>query len=530
MQQLIDQFFQMARSMWRFRWYAIVVAWLVCLGGWYFLSKVPNTYEASATVYVDTDTVLRPLLRGLTVEVDVSEKLGLMTRQLLSRANLERVIQMTDLGHAAMSGREQDELLADIRNRVTLQEMHAVRQRGGRNPDLYVISFRHQSPETARRVVEALVSTFVDDTTGDQRARTDMAQQFLDRQIADYETRLIDAEDRLREFKRRNVDALPDQEANFYARLTAARTNLEAVELSLREANFRRNELRRQLDSTPSTQRGLGLDGAPIQSPTEERLLALETRLDELLLRFTDNHPDVVATRNSIAVLEQQLARETEGGGSSRGRSSVANPLHQQLRMALGEVEAEIAALQVRRDEFRTRVSALQQQIETLPQVEAELQRLDRDYEIVREQYNTLVARRESARISEDVEQAGQDVRFRVIEPPRTPIGPVSPPRAKLSAGILLAGVAAGAGVAFLLMQLFPVVHGRRMLHELTGRPVFGAVSRVWSPAALWKTRIDLAGFALLALLMVPAFGLALYMQITGRSLMAAVAALGGFS
>ncbi|ACL73469.1 lipopolysaccharide biosynthesis protein [Thioalkalivibrio sulfidiphilus HL-EbGr7] len=528
MQKLIEKLLLLIRGMWRFRWYGILVAWLVCIAGWYGLSKVDNVYEASATVYVDTDSMLRPLLRGLAVDINVGEKLGLMSRQLLSRPNLEKVIRMTDLDHGATTPAAQERILQDLTRNVNLQQTHAARPLAPRSPDLYVISSRHKDPEMARRIVEALLSTFVDETAGERRQRSDVAQQFLVQQIAEYESRLVEAEDRLREFKREHIDVLPDQEANYYGRLQAARSNLEAVELALREANFRRDELRRQLEGTPSTQRGLSADGALVQTPTEERLLTLQRRLDELLLRFTENHPDVVQTRRSIEALEVQRDRELSGIDPASSSSAVANPLHQQLRLALGEVEGEIAALRVRRDEFSTRVQRLQQQLEIIPQVEAELRRLDRNYEIYRDQYNSLVARRESARISEDVEQTGQDVRFRVIEPPRTPATPIFPGRLKFSAAILLMGLGAGAGVALLMSQLFPVVHGRRMLGDLSGRPVFGAVTRVLTPRARWMMRLDFAAFATVIALMIPAFLMAVYMQLTGRSLMAAVTSLGG--
>lgn len=527
MQELIHNLLVLMRGMWRYRWHGMLVAWVACVGGWYALSKVDNVYQASSTIYVDTDSLLRPLLSGLAVDVNITDKLGLMSRQLLSRPNLERVIQMTDLDHGVTSVQDEERILGDLRGGVTLQQTHAGQTRGGRNPDLYVITAQHKDPVMARRIVEALLSTFMDDTAEDRRERSDQAQQFLERQIADYEARLVEAEDRLREFKREHIDALPEQESTYYSRLQGARSNLEAVELALREANFRRESIRQQMQETPSRQRGRGADGSRIQTPTEDRLHALQTRLDELLLRFTDSHPDVVETRRSIEALEAQVEREFAVDLDS-GTGGVTNPLHQQLRLALGEVEAEIAALQVRRDEFRARVQALQQQLETLPQVEAQLQQLDRNYEIYREQYNALVARRESARISEDVEQAGQDMRFRVIEPPRTPVVPVHPRRVVYSAGILLGGLGVGAGLALLLAQAFPVVYGRRMLQELSGRPIFGAVSRVSSPGMRFKTRLELMTFSIVLILMVPAFLLAVYMQLTDRGLLAAVTSLGG--
>lgn len=529
MQQLIEQLLVYIRGMWRFRWVALVTAWLICVLGWYGLAKVPNVYESEAVVYVDTASLLRPLLRGLTVDVDVSQKLGLMSQHLLSRPNLEQVMRTTDLDHDVKTQNEFEAVLFELQRNISLQQSHAVRPSRPSSPDLYTISARHNNAETARRIVQALLDTFVKDAAGDQRTRSETAQQFLDQQIKEYESRLTDAEKRLQEFKRQNINLLPEQEASFYQRLQAARSNLEGVELALREASFRRQALQQQLQGTPSGQRAVTAEGTLAQTPTEERLLALQRRLDELLLRYTTEHPDVIEAQRSIEQLETQRVQEEQSiAQGTAGSGSIPNPLYQQLRASLGGVEAEIAGLQVRRQEFASRVENLQRQIETLTKVEAELQTLNRNYQIYRDQYNSLVTRRESARISEDVEQSGEDVKFQIINPPRTPVKAISPPRLPLTAGILVAGVGGGIGVALALSQLWPVIYGRRMLREISGRPVFGGVSLVVSRGSSIRKGLANTALVFCALLIVPAFGLAAYMQITGLDLLAVVQRLGG--
>ncbi|GAB4345511.1 MAG: Wzz/FepE/Etk N-terminal domain-containing protein [Gammaproteobacteria bacterium] len=507
---------------------ALVTAWIVCLGGWFGLSKIPNVYESEATVYVDTASLLRPLLRGLAVDVDISQKLGLMAQHLLSRPNLEEVIRKTDLDLSISTQEEFDALITKLQKNINLQQSHAQRPTRPRSPDLYKISARHQDPETARRIVQALLDTFIKDSIGDQRERSETAQKFLESQIEEYAAKLTEAEQRLRDFKRRNINLLPEQEASFYQRLQAARSALEGVELSLREANYRRESLQQQLEGTPSGQRAINPDGTLAQTPTEERLLALQQRLDGLLLRFTDEHPDVIETKRSIEQLKIQREKELEEiAQGAAGSSSAPNPLYQQLRASLSEVEAEIAALQVRRQEFQSRVENLKKQIETLTQVEAELQTLNRNYEIYRDQYNSLVSRRESARISEDVEQSGEDFKFKVINPPRTPVKPIAPPRLPIAAGILVAGLGGGAGLALMLSQFWPVVYGRRMLRDISGRPVFGGVSLVRSKGMVVKQALGNLFLFIGIFLIFPAFGLVAYLQITGQGLMDIVQRIG---
>jgi polysaccharide chain length determinant protein (PEP-CTERM system associated) len=521
MQQQIDKLLGYARGIWRYRWHALATTWIVSLCGWALLTKVPDIYEASATVYVDTDSVLRPLLEGLTVEIDVAEKLGLMSKRLLSQTNLERVARITGLGEGATSNAEMNAIVNELSKNVNLRETRSTRHtRRIQPPDLYIISSRNSDPTVAKDVVEALLSTLVEDTLDNTRSRSGTAQQFLDAQIAEYEKRLIEAENRLREFKRRHIDALPEQGSSYFARLQSAQAELDEVELAIREAQYRRNELQRQLAGTPSGQRAVGLDGTLVQTPTESRLLSMQRMLDELLLKYTDSHPDVIETKRSIQELTEQLGAEqlaAQSGGTS-GATSAPNPLHQQLRLSLGEVEAELAALRVRRAEFQRRVDVLQEQVEVLPEVEAELQRLNRDYETNRDQYDTLVTRRESARMSEDVEQTGEDVRFQVIDPPRLPARPFWPNRLLLTLGVFAAAVGAGVGLAFLISQFRPAIYGRRALGSVSGLPVFGILSFVWTPRDRLRWRLQIVGFFFGVLLLAPAVGLAAYMQVTRTS------------
>jgi polysaccharide chain length determinant protein (PEP-CTERM system associated) len=521
-QQQLDKLLGYARGIWHYRWHALATTWVVSLLGWTLLTKVPDIYEARATVYVNTDSILRPLLRGLAIDIDVTEKLGLMTKKLLSKSNLERVVRTTGLDDGVTRPDEMNTIINDLSRNINLQEARSTRGTGRpQPPDLYIISSRNSDPAMAASVVEALLSTLVTDTLQNTRARSDTAQEFLDIQIAEYESRLEEAENRLREFKRQNIDSLPEQGSSYFQRLQAARSQLEEVELQIREASYRRNELQRQLSATPAGQRAFGVDGAPIQTATESRLLALQQTLDELLLKYTDSHPDVIETKRSIRDLREQLRAEQRAAvsGAASDSASAPNPVYQQLRLSLGEVEAELAALRVRRAEFRGRVEMLQQQVETLPEVEAELQRLNRNYETYRQQYDTLVERRESARISEDVEQTGEDVKFQVIDPPRLPTQPIWPNRLVLTLAAFGAATGAGVGLAFLLSQFRPAIYGRRALGSVSGLPVFGAVSFVWSPRDRLRWRLQTVAFLFGASLLMPALALAAYMQVSGTNI-----------
>lgn len=516
MQETLEKILDHIYGIWNYRWYAVLCAWPVALGGWAVVSVIPNTYESSASIYVDTESVLGPLLRGITVDsIDFSEHLGMMTRELLSRPNLEKVVRKADLDLNVRTPAEMEALLARLTNDLQISATRTHRSANPTPPNLYIIAARNQDADTARRIVQSLLDTFLEDSIGGKRQDRDVAQRFLDQQIAEYEDRLLAAEQRLMEFRRAHIGSLPEQGSSFYQRLQMAQNRLEETELQLREESHRRDELLRQLQGTTPVRPTVGAGGAPVVSPLEQRLAAMQSRFDELRLRYTDQHPDVIEMQNTIAALESQ--RDAMAADEDE-RNLQSNPVYQQLRMALTEVEANIAAIEVRRGEHLRQVQSLRQQIEVLPQIEADLISLNRDYEVNKQNYDTLITRREAARVSEGAEETGEQIKFRVIEPPRTSLRPVSPNRPLLGTGVFVFAIGAGIGVAFLLSQLRPVFYTRRSLREITGIPVLAGVTLVQAPGMALRRRVGIGGLLLTGILLFAVYGAVVFMFLTGSS------------
>ena len=106
MQEILAQAFAYVWGVWRFRWMALAIAWVVALVGWIYIAQLPSQYEASARIHVDSNTVLRPLLRGLAIQPNINQRIQLMSRTLLSRPNLEKLSRMTDLDLQAQTEAE----------------------------------------------------------------------------------------------------------------------------------------------------------------------------------------------------------------------------------------------------------------------------------------------------------------------------------------------------------------------------------------------------------------------------------------
>lgn len=515
MQELIIQVVTIARNIWRFRWYAMLVAWIVSLGGWAYVFKMPDQYESTARVYIDSDSMLKPLLRGIAVEsTDFRSQLGAMTRQLLSRPNLEKIMRMTDLDIEANTPREKESLLNELEKNISL---NAVPTQRGQLPNIYEISNVGDDAQTVKNVVQSLLTVFLETAIGESREESGVAQQFLDVQIKDYELKLTAAENRLMEYKRKNMGVLPNQGVGIFQRLQNARTNLNQVNLELLEATNRRDEIQRQLDNLKLSGSAVVPPGIAQQpSPTEQRISALQQRLDELQMKYTNQHPAVREATQTLEILLQQQSEKEKLAASDDSKLASNNPVYQQLKIALSEVEAQIAGMKVRKSAYQQRLSDLQKDVITLPEVEAELQRLDRDYEINKKNYNELVKRRESVKLAEHAGESGEEVKFRVIDPPRIPLAPIGPNRLFFSTAVLLLAIGAGLGLAFLLSQIKPVFYDRRAVQEVVQLPVFGVISRVWTPDLLFKRRTQFAAYMLSGVVLMGVYGGVIYFNLKG--------------
>lgn len=466
-----------ARGMWRYRWRAIFLMWLVSAAGWVSVYMMPPIYEASARVYVDTENALRPLLQGIAASSNVMNEVTVVTREMLSRPNLAEVARATDLDLRANSDKEFEALLNSLQKRIQVT---------GNRDNIFSISYQDADRSKAVSVVDALVTTFVEKSLGADRSESSQAQSFLRQQIADYEARLTEAEDRLAKFKRDNVAVMPDQTGDYFARLQSAEAESAVTQGRLRLAQERRAELIRQIEGEEPV---FGImPTEPVSSGsgfTAGKIRQLEAQLAELRLQYTDKHPQIGQILETIELLKKQQEEERAAAASSGGRSPASpldlNPVYQNMRIQLTNTEVEIAALRAELQQQQQQVVNLRNLVDTVPQVEAELGRLNRDYDVVKAKYEQLLGQLETANIGEDVEDTFDDVQFRVIDPPFAPLVPAGPKRQLLLAGVLLVSLGIGGALTFVLNQLNPVFFTGRSITAVTGLPVLGSVSLLMS-------------------------------------------------
>jgi protein tyrosine kinase modulator len=491
MRELFTKFLDECQGIWRFRWWAVAVAWLVCVIGWISVMTLPNVYAASAMAYVDTRSVLQPLLQGLAVAPDVESELNLVRQALLSRPNLEKVARETDLDLRAKTPEDRERLISNLQAKIQVSAGRAGRSRRGSSDGLYTIEFQDKNRSKSLEVVQTLLTTFVNDTLGGQRSGQATAQRFLEEQIAEYERRLSESEQRLADFKRDNVGTMPNDKGDYFARLQTAMSSLQQAKQRLGLAQSRRAELARQLSGADPYVFGfdtMGQSSAAMATGSGDvavRIQDLERRIEELLVRYTEKHPEVIALRSQIEELkkrqEAELARLGRGEEPTGdlSQSLKSNPIYQSIQVELNNTDVQIAEASQEVAQRSKQVEELQKLVDSVPDVEAELSRLNRDYDVTHRQYQALVQRLETAKISESADKTGV-VKFEIIEPPAVGLEPVAPDRVVLVSMVLLIGIVAGVAIAYVLNQLRPVFHHARGLADVTGLPVLGSVSRTW--------------------------------------------------
>ena len=479
MQEIFDDLIDYLKGIWIKRRYIIISTWLICPLGWGIVSMMPDVYESEARVYADTQSILAPLLKGLTVQTNPDVQINLMIKTLLSRPNLERISRMTDLDIQAETPKEYEKLIERLKEKIKI-----VKTRGRDN--IFTISFEDKNPEMAKNVVQSSLTVFIENTLGENRTDADSAQKFLKNQIDEYENRLASAEARLTDFKQKYSNMLPDQYGGYYNKLNIAKEQLQVIELSLREAESQLKSAKAQLNTVPSESNNVQnkiQTSNSIKTSYDERIAELELVLDALLLRYTDKHPDVTEAKRRLEHLEKQRTKEIDDylnvANNEEGNTLITsqNPVIQQLQIQVNQFENQVASIKVRANDYRSKVKDLENKIHVLPEIEAELVALNRGYEITKKKYEELLNRQETAQLAQQADETTNKIQFKVIDPPRAATDPSGPKRILLFILVTFVGLGVGVGLSLLFSQLSPVATSTAQLSKATGVPVFGVVS-----------------------------------------------------
>ncbi|KPL67483.1 chain-length determining protein [Erythrobacter sp. SG61-1L] len=456
-------------SVWNRRWLALAVAWGLCLVGWLAVAMVPNAYESKARIFVQLDDVLA---QQIGIGTGSRKKdIERVTQTLTSAVNLEKVIRSTRLGETVTTPRQMESAVEKLAETITVknteENLFEITAESGRR-DLS----DGENAQLAQDVVQKLIDIFREQNLGGSRGEMRETIDFLDQQLADRQKQLEKAEQERLAFEASHPELIGGAAA-ISQRLESTRAEMRSVDADLAAAQSALAATDGQLAGTPRTIVVPGQVGGAAGA-----LMQAEANLSDMRARgLTDSHPDVISIEKQIASLRQQAARQGNAGG-------MPNPAYSSLQSIRAERIANVQALQSRKAALNSEIMQITANQSLEPGVAAEAQRISRDYEVLREQYDKLLKDREELRLRGQVETERNAVKFEVIDPPTTPRTPSAPNRPLLLFGVLVMGIGAGAGAGWAMGQLRSSYATAGKLENTFDLPVIGTISHVTTEAS----------------------------------------------
>ena len=493
LQQTIQLVLDYVRGIWVKKRYLIICSWLICPIGFIYIANMPDVYESEAQVFVDTRSMLQNTLVGMAMFTDPEQEVRVMANTLKSRSNLEKIAREADLDIQVTTDGDYEKLIESLGTNIKMSSTDRT--------NIYTISYTSEKPDDTKRVVQETLDLFVEGSLGGNRRDSDNTSRFLDEQIAEFEARLAEAEQQRAEFQRKYSEILPMQ-GTFHSNVQSMNNQLAETRLSIKEAEQKAETLKSRLTRDKQASDSFSVQGgssAPvITTRYDARIISLEESLDDLRLRFTDKHPDVIETTALLESLQEAREREIEAymNQDDGTDSPIMSQLNQEISLEVSRLEGQIASLLVREANFESKIEELKTKIDLVPQIEAEGISKNRNYNIVKQKYEELLARKEAANLTRSAEISSDDLQFKIIKPPLVPMTPSGPNRLIFYTGVLILGFGAGIGLAFLMSQLKPVLVRGQQLTNITGFPIWGVVTHLDLDRIRRKNKFRMAVFA----------------------------------
>ncbi len=506
MNNIYDEFRAALFTVWHRKWLALAVAWGVCLLGWLVVGMIPNSYESKARIFVKLEDALSDVTG---VKTSNKRDIDRVQQTLTSAVNLEKVIRGTPIGAEITDPKQMESAVLGLGKKIKIEstkdnlfEITASYGDGG-NSDA-------ANAKIAQAVVQKLIDIFREENLAGNRGEMSSSLDFMDQQLAQRQKELESAEQKRLTFEAANP-TLAKGSTSPVQRVEALRAELRGIDADLAAAQSALAAINGQLAGTPRSLQGT----APVGG-ARGALNDAQAQLSGLRARgLTENHPDVIAARNQVNMLKSAAASEGSGGGG------IPNPAYSSLESIRAERQANVQSLSSRRASVQTELAQMTAQQFTNPEAAAEQQRINRDYDVLKQQYDKLLQDREELRLRGQVETEHNSVKFQVIDPPTTPQSPVAPNRPLLLLGVLIAGLGAGAATSFAVGQLRSTFATTAKLEQTMGLPVLGAISATLTDAARVLRRKRLTYFYAATGALGGVFVLLLAIEMAQRSMVA---------
>ena len=481
----------------KYRWLLIIPFCIAMVVGIYLAVTLPKVYEANTLILVEPQRVPSNYVKSIVTQ-DIESRISTISQQILSRTNLEKIMDAFQLfSEPQHENMFKEDKLEALRKRINIQ---VSRVRAGN--DTFSISYRGTHPQTTMKVTNALATYFIDENLKVRESHATGTNLFLDEELKTVRQRLAEIEEKMKIYRTRYMGELPEQLQSNLTILSRLQEQLTEKQKSLRETRAMMASMEQQMsqmsdlqfnDSLVEIEGDIGAEGGG-----SFEIDQLKEQLAALKLKYTDRHPDVVRLKNTIAQLEQQNEAATEAGAAEVasepeiptesmgiGFENLQNIQQQEMRREIGQQRAEIAQLM-------EQVKMYQQRVENTPLREQELLSLERDYDNIKDSYNSLVQRKLEAEIAVNMEKKQKGEQFRIIDHAALPEKPYSPNMQMLFLFSVAAGLGIGGGLIFLIDFFNSSLKRPKDYETELGLAVLATIPRLYQPRDKMLDRINL--------------------------------------
>src|SRR6266404_1880205 len=413
--------------------------------GYLLCFVLPEEYTSQTVILVEQPAVSPSYVTDISTG-DLKQRLTTLQEQILSRLRLEAIINKFGLYPQERRRQVSMEVLVDrLRTKIAVSPVKPMAESNSTQLPGFIIKVSDRDPALAQKMCNEVASVFLAEN---QRVKHDQATGttvFLTKQLEDAKAKLDDQDAKLAAFKARYAGTLPDEQQANLNLLAGLNTQLDAATQALSRAQQDKSFTESMLAGQVSAQSA--------DNPSAQKQLAeMQSDLSALLAKYTEDHPDVIRLRQSIADLKQKMASSQGAAtaGTTPTASGLETPEVQQLRAQVHQYDATIKEKTAQQRDLQRQIALYQSRLQISPNVEEQYKVLTRDHESAAGFYNDLLKKRSESAIFSDMNHQAESAEFRVLDPANLPERPSFPNPLYFSLGGLVVGLALGLGITVL--------------------------------------------------------------------------------
>jgi polysaccharide chain length determinant protein (PEP-CTERM system associated) len=410
---------------------------VVALLAVYLATVLPNVYQSNALILVTPQRVPTSFVAS-TVTIDLSERMQSITQEIMSRTQLEKIVQEFNLYQKLVALEDRINVL---RKSIKIES---------RRNNVFQLSFEFEDPEKARQVTSRLGSLLIEQNLNAREQQAQGTKSFINAETERLRKELEEQEAVVNKYKAAHGYELPDQLDTNLRSLEQLRRGLEANNQRMAALQERKGLLQKQTveaDLPKTDTLTAPLTNTALAVPQSVQLEMKKKELDSLVQRYSNKHPDVIRAKKEIQALENDSSEPIPGQPNST-KSSTISPVKRVLLTQITDIDSEMKALHMQSEGMRSQISVLQARVDTTPVRALELSKISRGYDITLRKYQDLLAKSLESELSENMEKKQKSEQFQILDPANFPVKPARPNRLMIILMGLGAGLAGGIGLA----------------------------------------------------------------------------------